>query len=139
MSEVEPVPVEENKENVEPQALSLKEVEAVVEASEPSAEVAEPPAEEAKPAPKRKGRPVGAKTCEEKRGKPRAPRKPKIVEEPVEVIPAEPSREVPETRPRVIPNSRPIPDDNELMLELLRQQCNIRKNRKQALWKSWFA
>ena len=67
MSEVEPVPVEENKENVEPQALSLKEVEAVVEASEPSAE---PPAEEAKPAPKRKGRPVGAKTCEEKRESP---------------------------------------------------------------------
>jgi len=125
MAEIESVTVEENKENVEPQAMSIKEVEAAVEASEPPVE------ETPTPQPKRKGRPVGSKTCEEKRGKPRAPRKPRIVEEPVEVIPDE--------RPRVIPNSKPIPSDNELILELLRQQANQRKNRKHELWKSWFA
>ena len=125
--QVEAVSVEENKENVEPQAMSIKEVEAAVEAAEPPVE--EPPIEA--PQPKRKGRPVGSKTCEEKRGKPRAPRKPRIVEEPVEVIPDE--------RPRVIPDSKPIPSDNELILELLRQQANQRKNRKHELWKSWFA
>ena len=119
--------IEENKENVEPQAVSIKEVEAAVEATEPPVE--EPVVEA--PQPKRKGRPVGSKTCEEKRGKPRAPRKPRIVAEPVEVIPDE--------RPRVIPNSKPIPSDNELILELLRQQANQRKNRKHELWKSWFA
>ena len=124
MAEVEAVNVEEN---VEPQAMSIKEVEAAVEAAEPPVE--EPPIEQ--PQPKRKGRPVGAKTCEEKRGKPRAPRKTRIVEAPVEVIPDE--------RPRVIPESKPIPSDNELILELLRQQANQRKNRKRDLWKSWFA
>jgi hypothetical protein len=124
---IEAVSVEENKENVDPQAMSIKEVEAAVEAADPPVE--EPPIET--PQPKRKGRPMGAKTCEEKRGKPRAPRKPRIVEAPVEVIPDE--------RPRVIPDSRPIPSDNEMILELLRQQANARKNRKQALWKSWFS
>ena len=129
--QIEVVSVEENKENVEPQAMSIKEVEAAVEAAEPPVE--EPPVEA--PQPKRKGRPVGAKTCEEKRGKPRAPRKPRIVEAPVE----EPVEAIPEQRPRVIPESRPIPNDNELILELLRQQANQRKNRKHDLWKSWFA
>ena len=125
--QVEAVNVEETTENVEPQAMSIKEVEAAVEAAEPPVE--EPLVEA--PQPKRKGRPVGAKTCEEKRGKPRAPRKARIAEAPVEVIPDE--------RPRVIPDSKPIPSDNELILELLRQQANQRKNRKHDLWKSWFA
>ena len=125
--QVEAVNVEETTENVEPQAMSIKEVEAAVEAAEPSVE--DPPIET--PQPKRKGRPVGAKTCEEKRGKPRAPRKPRIVEAPVEEIPDEPER--------AVPQSRPIPSDNELILELLRQQADQRKNRKHDLWKSWFA
>ena len=125
--QVEAVNVEETTENVEPQAMSIKEVEAAVEAAEPPVE--EPLVEA--PQPKRKGRPVGAKTCEEKRGKPRAPRKARIAEAPVEVIPAD--------LPRVVPDSKPIPSDNELILELLRQQASQRKNRKHDLWKSWFA
>ena len=101
--------------------MSVKEVEQAIDAS-PVVE----------PAPKRKaGRPVGAKTCEEKRGKPRAPRKPKIVEVPV-------VHEVEEEPPRAVPQSRPIPDDNALMLQLLREQATSRRSRKHAVWRSWF-
>ena len=87
------------------------------------------------PAPKRKaGRPVGSKTCEEKKGKPRAPRKPKIVEEPVVIeLPPEPP-----TMERPVPQSRATPDDNALMLHLLREHAASRRSRKHALWRSWF-
>ena len=111
--------IPEESQTIEEEPLTIKEVEAAVEAEEPL------------PAPKRKaGRPTGSKTCEEKKGKPRAPRKPRVV--PVaEVI-------EPVVEERAVPQSRPIPSDNELMLELLRKQANDRKTRKQNLWKSWF-
>ena len=112
--------IPEEPQTIEEEPLTIKEVEAAVEAEEPE-----------EPKPKRKaGRPVGSKTCEEKKGKPRAPRKPRVV--PVaEVI-------EPVVEERAVPQSRPIPSDNELMLELLRKQANDRKTRKQNLWKSWF-
>ena len=112
--------IPEEPQTIEEEPFTIKEVEAVVEAEEPE-----------EPKPKRKaGRPVGSKTCEEKKGKPRAPRKPRVV--PVaEVI-------EPVVEERAVPQSRPIPSDNELMLELLRKQANDRKTRKQNLWKSWF-
>jgi hypothetical protein len=110
------------EETIEEEPLTIKEVEAAVEALEPIME---------EPAPKRKaGRPTGSKTCEEKKGKPRAPRKPRVV--PVaEII-------EPVVEERAVPQSRPIPSDNELLLDLLRKQANERKSRKQNLWKSWF-
>ena len=114
--------IPEQSQTIEEEPLTIKEVEAAVEAEEPKKE---------EPQPKRKaGRPAGSKTCEEKKGKPRAPRKPRVVPVAEEIPPVEPER--------VIPQSRPIPSDNELLLELLRKQANERKTRKQNLWKSWF-
>ena len=120
MVEAETV-IPEEPQTIEEEPFTIKEVEAAVEAEEPE-----------EPKPKRKaGRPVGSKTCEEKKGKPRAPRKPRVV--PVEEKEIEPVVEE-----RAVPQSRPVPSDNELMLELLRKQANDRKTRKQNLWKSWF-
>jgi len=112
--------IPEEPQTIEEEPLTIKEVEAAIEAEEPE-----------EPKPKRKaGRPVGSKTCEEKRGKPRAPRKPRVVPVAEEIPPAEPER--------IIPHSRPIPSDNELLLDLLRKQANERKTRRQQVWKSWF-
>ena len=85
-------------------------------------------------APKRKpGRPIGAKSKEP--GKPR-PRAKAVVTVPIREEP------VPVESPP-LPGSRPIPtearDSREaLMLRLLSQQANARQNNKVALWKSWF-
>ena len=112
--------IPEEPQTIEEEPLTIKEVEAAVEAEEPE-----------EPKPKRKaGRPVGSKTCEEKKGKPRAPRKPRVVPVAEEIEPV--------VEERAVPQSRPIPSDNELVLELLRKQANDRKTRKQNLWKSWF-
>ncbi len=106
-----------------------------VTADEPAeAEPAEPAV--AEPAPKRRGRPVGSKSKEP--GKPRAPRKAKVVVEPVEVEP------VVEVEPeRILPGSRPIPTEahdsrTAMMLELLQLQANERRRRKVDLYRSWF-
>ena len=82
-------------------------------------------------APKRKpGRPIGSKSKEPGKPRPRA----KAV--------AVPIREEPIESPP-LPGSRPIPtearDSREaLMLRLLSQQANARQNNKVAVWKSWF-
>ncbi len=89
------------------------------------------------PTPKRKpGRPTGSKS--KIPGKPRAPRQKKVVV-------ADVAEEIPEDIPeRVLPNSRPIPshgfdDRTVMMLAMLQQQADDRKNRKAALYKSWFS
>lgn len=91
-------------------------------------------------APKKKGRPVGAKS--KVQGKPRAKRKVTIDTEPVEVA-TDTIRIEDETLPRAIPNSQPIPrfsydERSALMLQLLTQQAAQRKRQKVDLWKSWF-
>ena len=93
------------------------------------------------PAPKRKpGRPLGSKSREP--GKARKPRakKVEVVEEPV----VQDIEEVPayEEAPRVLP-SQPIPtearnDRDVKMLRLLQEHSMNRRQRKVAMWKSWF-
>ena len=105
----------------------------------PEEEPVQEPVEEAEdpsePEPKRKpGRPLGSKNKEP--GKPRAKRAPKLVQIPVD---SEEVIEIPEpSLPRAVPHSLPIPDDNALMLKLLRDQAQRRQQRKSDLWKSWF-
>ncbi len=82
------------------------------------------------------GRPVGSRS--KIPGKPRAPRQKRVVVEDVTEEPEETEVE------RVLPNSRPIPThgyDNKaaIMLAMLQQQADDRKNRKAALYKSWFS
>ena len=86
-------------------------------------------------APKRKpGRPIGAKSKEPGKPRPRA----KAVTVPIREEP------VPVESPlSPLPGSRPIPtearDSREaLMLRLLSQHASARQNNKVALWKSWF-
>ena len=93
--------------------------------------------EETPKAKRKPGRPAGSKS--KIPGKPRAPRQKRVV-----VVPEEPE-EIPEEKEieRVLPNSRPIPthgfDNNAaIMLAMLQQQADDRKNRKAALYKSWF-
>ena len=98
--------------------------------------------------PKKKGRPVGAKSKEP--GKPRAKRIPK---KPLEVAAVTANIEATDTvrigsginddMPRVLERSQPIPqyshdDTSELLLRLLSHQANQRKRNKVDLWKSWF-
>ena len=94
------------------------------------------------PTAKRKpGRPAGSKS--KIPGKPRAPRQKRVV---VVDVPEE-QEEIPEETPvveRVLPGSRPIPthgfDDRTVaMLTMLQRQADDRKNRKAALYKSWFS
>ncbi len=94
------------------------------------------------PTAKRKpGRPAGSKS--KIPGKPRAPRQKQVV---VVDVPEE-QEEIPEETPvveRVLPGSRPIPthgfDDRTVaMLTMLQRQADDRKNRKAALYKSWFS
>ncbi len=108
-------------------------VEQVVEVAELPREVKRKP-----------GRPAGSKS--KIPGKPRAPRR--VV---VECEARQQSRqEVPEEIPDVIaeerplPNSRPIPthgydDRTVMMIAMLQRQADDRKNRKAALYKSWFS
>ena len=93
--------------------------------------------EETPKAKRKPGRPAGSKS--KIPGKPRAPRQKQVV---VVDVPEEPE-EIPEEIERVLPNSRPIPthgyDNNAaIMLAMLQQQADDRKNRKSALYKSWF-
>jgi len=94
------------------------------------------------PIPKRKpGRPTGSKS--KIPGKPRAPRQKKVV---IADVPEEIPEEIPEDEEieRVLPHSKPIPthgyDDRTVtMIAMLQQQADDRKNRKAALYKSWFS
>ena len=96
--------------------------------------------EETPKAKRKPGRPAGSKS--KIPGKPRAPRQKRVV---VVDVPEEPE-EIPEETPvveRALPGSRPIPthgfDDRAVaMLAMLQQQADERKNRKAALYKSWF-
>ncbi len=106
-------------------AIEQESVEQVVEVAELPREVKRKP-----------GRPVGSKS--KTPGKPRAPRQKRVV---VEDVPEEPEETEVEM---VLPNSRPIPThgfDNTtaIMLAMLQQQADDRKNRKAALYKSWFS
>ena len=94
--------------------------------------------------PKRKaGRPVGAKSKQP--GKPRKPRakKVEIVEEPVfQDIEEVPVHEVPVYETPRVPSQR-IPteatnDHEAKMLRLLKDHSMNRRQRKVAMWKSWF-
>ena len=96
--------------------------------------------EETPKAKRKPGRPAGSKS--KIPGKPRAPRQKRVV-----VVDApEEQEEIMEETPvveRVLPGSRPIPthgfDDRTVaMLAMLQQQADDRKNRKAALYKSWF-
>ena len=97
--------------------------------------------EETPKAKRKPGRPAGSKS--KIPGKPRAPRQKRVV---VVDVPEEPE-EIPEETPvveRALPGSRPIPthgfDDRAVaMLAMLQQQADDRKNRKAALYKSWFS
>jgi hypothetical protein len=100
------------------------------------------------PAPKKKGRPVGARS--KVQGKPRPKRvaanrmRARALEE--EAAPLPPAEEAAEL-PRALAGSRPIPQESEvdprdrtsmLMMSLLREQAAERRQRKTDLWKSWF-
>ena len=112
-----------------PQATRIQEVEV-------AQEVEVVPQQE-EPQPKRKpGRPVGAKS--KVPGKPRAKRK-VVVRTPT----PEQSEGEQEELPRVLPGSHPIPtmshdQKSALMLQLLREQAQTRRERKAAVWRSWF-
>jgi hypothetical protein len=99
------------------------------------------------PAPKKKGRPVGARS--KVQGKPRPKRvaanrmRARALEE--ETAPLPPAEEA--ELPRALAGSRPIPQESEvdprdrtsmLMMSLLREQAAERRQRKTDLWKSWF-
>ena len=109
----------------------LEEVSApAVEEPEPVDKPADEPVNETK---KRPGRPRGSKD--------QAPRKRRVRVQQVAIEPAQPS-EQPDL-PRVLPESQPIPTTahdarSAQMLEMLHHQMHARKQRKVALWKSWF-
>ena len=133
MATIETVPVTTEPDTVVQAEPTIEQDEVVVE-----------PVTDEPPIPKRKpGRPTGSKS--KVQGKPRAPRQKKVVvtEAPRTsgAVPEEIPEEIPE---RVLPNSRPIPthgydDRTVMMLAMLQQQADDRKNRKAALYKSWFS
>ena len=99
------------------------------------------------PAPKKKGRPVGARS--KVQGKPRPKRvaanrmRARALEEETAPLPHAEEAEL----PRALAGSRPIPQESEvdsrdrtsmLMMSLLREQAAERRQRKTDLWKSWF-
>ena len=134
---------------IEPEPEPMPEIE-----QESEKEQLEPPT----PAPKKKGRPVGARS--KVQGKPRAPRKKVTIEsEPVTTsLQGTSERETrtlrPEERtntirieddslPRHLENSRPIPqfsydEQSALMLKLLSQQAAERRQKRVNQWKSWY-
>ncbi len=126
MATIETVPVTTEPDTVVQAEPTIEQDEVVVE-----------PVADEPPIPKRKpGRPTGSKS--KVPGKPRAPRQKKVV---VADVPEEIPEEIPE---RVLPNSIPIPthgyDDRTVtMIAMLQQQADDRKNRKAALYKSWFS
>ena len=105
-------------------------------------EIVVEPVTDEPPTPKRKpGRPTGSKS--KIPGKPRAPRQKKVV---IADVPEEIPADIPEDEEieRVLPHSKPIPthgyDDRTVaMIAMLQQQADDRKNRKAALYKSWFS
>ena len=116
----------------------------------------ETPAEEApEPAKKKGGRPVGAKSKEQ--GKPRPKRvaanriRARALAEEEDKEPAPPKKEETppsDPLPRAFPGSRPIPLESQidprdktsvLMMSMLRQQAAERRQRKVDVWKSWFS
>ena len=107
--------------------------------------VVEDPVEEPPEAKRKPGRPTGSKS--KIPGKPRAPHQKRVVVVDVPEEPEEIQEEIQEETPvveRALPGSRPIPthgfDDRTVaMLTMLQQQANDRKNRKAALYKSWFS
>ena len=99
------------------------------------------------PAPKKKGRPVGARS--KVQGKPRPKRvaanrmRARALEE--ETAPLTPAEEA--ELPRALAGSKPIPQESEvdprdrtsmLMMSLLREQAAERHQSKTDLWTSWF-
>ena len=128
MATIETVPVTTEPDTVVQAEPTIEQDEIVVE---PVTDDNEPPIPKRKP-----GRPTGSKS--KIPGKPRAPRQKKVV---VADVPEEIPEDIPE---RVLPNSRPIPshgfdDRTVMMLAMLQQQADDRKNRKAALYKSWFS
>ena len=146
--EIESVPVGEMAESAPVKASQTAPESAPVEASQTAPESAPesvPAPQEAEvtqeePKPKRKpGRPVGAKS--KIQGKPRAKRK-VVVHTPT---PEQSEEELPTKAelPRVLQGSLPIPamshdQKSALMLQLLQQQAQTRRERKAAVWRSWF-
>ena len=107
---------------VEPEPIEAEPVE--LEPSEPPEPVEETPKPKRKP-----GRPLQAKDKV-----PRPKRKVVIKEEPIDIK---------EELPRAIEDSLPIPtepttDKYALMLKLLHDQQQLRKNQKTELYRSWF-
>ena len=95
---------------------------------------------EAPIAPKRRGRPPGSRSKEP--GKPRAPRR-KTVTIAEEPVPTDTIRIEDDDLPRVLENSQPIPmysrdDASAMLLQLLSNQANRRKQKRVELWESWF-
>ena len=127
MATIETVPVTTEPDIVVQAEPTIEQDEIV--SVEPVADDKEPPTPKRKP-----GRPTGSKS--KIPGKPRAPRQKRVV---VADVP----EEIPEEIERVLPNSRPIPnhgydDRTVMMIAMLQQQADDRKNRKAALYKSWF-
>ena len=131
----ESTPVGETAESAPAEASQMAES---VSESVPAPQEVEVTQEE--PKSKRKpGRPVGAKS--KVQGKPRAKRK-VVVHTPT---PEESEEELPTKAelPRVLQGSLPIPamshdQKSALMLQLLQQQAQTRRERKAALWRSWY-
>ena len=117
---------------------------------EPEIEQLEPPT------PKKKGRPVGARS--KIQGKPRAPRKKVTIESEPVSTPQSPLQETRtlrpeektntirienENHPRFLPNSRPIPEfsfdeQSTLMLKLLSEHAAQKKKRNVDLFRNWY-
>ncbi len=133
MATIETVPVTTEPDIVVQAEPTIEQDEVV--SVEPVTDDNEPPIPKRKP-----GRPTGSKS--KVPGKPRAPRQKKVVIADVpEEIPESPPEEIPE---RVLPHSKPIPthgydDRTVMMITMLQQQADDRKNRKAALYKSWFS
>ena len=99
------------------------------------------------PAPKKKGRPVGARSKIPGRPRPArvAANRARALALEEKTAPLTPAEEA--ELPRALAGSRPIPQESEvdprdrtsmLMMSLLREQAAERRQRKTDLWKSWF-
>ncbi len=141
MTTIEAIPVTTDSGIDDSSAVALRAegqpVEHIEQADNPVEQVVEVAELPRETAPKRKpGRPAGSKS--KIPGKPRAPRQKRVVVEDVTEEPEETEVE------RVLPNSRPIPthgydDRTVMMIAMLQRQADDRKNRKAALYKSWFS
>ncbi len=128
----------ETVDNLETLETPLETLETPLETVETPLETVEPPLET--PQPKKKGRPAGAKSSVQ--GKPRPKRVAANRVRKESTLDDEPEPDVHELPPP-LHNSRRIPqvshdDSSALMLTLLRKQATDRRQRKVAVWKSWF-